>query len=127
MENKYEIEVVNFGDDYFIESEIAILTGLSLEEILIVTKGVQRHPGQWYVRAFQKLGYNCNNRFIKFDKKTQYPCMMRCKKRGVNNCWYGWIYYDGHIYDIHEGKITWAKWNALWPNFKVTSMLQVWI
>lgn len=125
--NKYEIDHINFGDGFHFQSEIAMLTGLGLDEVLSATSKESRWSGQAFVRLFQSLGYSCNNRWIKFDRNTKYPCMIRCKKPKVKSHWYGWVYYDGFIYDVYEGKITWAQWNAMWPNFKVTSMLQVWI
>ena len=125
--HKYEIEHVCF-DDYPIESEFAMLTGLELDEILKVTGKITHWSGQAFVRAFQKLGYSCNNRFIKFDKNTGYPCLMRCHKiRKKENHWYGFVYYDGYIYHVSAGKITWALWNDWYPDLKITSMLQVWI
>lgn len=130
---KYEIEVVNFeqseqdGARYWAESEIAMLTGLSLDEILQVTAGCTRYYGQWWVKTFRALGFNTNERWVKFDKKTVHPCMIRCKIPHDKNHWAGFIYYDGHVYNPDYGKLTWSKWNELWPNYRVTSMLQVWI
>lgn len=124
---KYEIELAYFPDHWF-ESEIATLTGLEFEEIYEITKNVKRWSGSQYVKVFQKLGFNCNNRFIKFDKDTPYPCIMRCSKIRVKEShWYGFIYYDGNIYIPNYGTLTWAQWNSFYPNYKVTSMLQVWI
>lgn len=130
---KYEIEIVNFEQSeqdcarYWAESEIATLTGLGLEEILQVTAGATRYYGQWFVQTFRKLGFNTNPRWVKFDKNTEHPCMMRCKIPHDKHHWAGFIYYDGHIYHPDYGKLTWAKWNECWPNYRVTSMLQVWI
>lgn len=130
---KYEIEIVNFeqseqdGDRYWAESEIATLTGLDLDTILQVTAGVTRYYGQWWVKTFRSLGFNTNRQWIKFDKNTEHPCMIRCRVPGDKYHWAGFIYYDGHIYSPDYGKLTWATWNEWWPNYKVTSMLQVWI
>jgi hypothetical protein len=127
MPEKYEIEHVRF-DGLWIESEIGMLTGLGLGDILKVTGKITHWSGQTFVRVFHQLGYNCNQRFVKFDKQTPYPCMMRCNKvRVKENCWYGFVYYDGFVYLVDEGKITWAEWNKLHPDLRVTSMLQVWI
>lgn len=123
---KYEIELVNFPDHWF-ESEIAMLTGLEFEEIRAVTRDVIRWSGSQYVRIFRKLGYNTNARFVKFDKNTPYPCMMRCKIPHDKSHWAGFVYYDGKIYHPNEGILSWAEWNAMYPNYRVTSMLQVWI
>lgn len=129
---KYEIEIVNFEEEmqdggFHSESEIATLTGLGWEDMYDITSKVKRWTGQAYIKTFRTLGFNCNTRWIKFDKNTEYPCMIRCKIPHDKHHWASWIYYDGHIYDIREGKITWAKWNSWWPNYKITSMLQVWI
>lgn len=129
---KYEIEIVNFEDhfhdgDFLLQSEFATLTGLEWEEIWDATHDVKIASGQWFIKTFRKLGFNTNTRWIKFDKQTEFPCMMRCKIPHDKKHWAGWVYYDGHVYDIREGKLTWAEWNAMWPNYKVTSMLQVWI
>lgn len=124
---KYEIEHVCFIG-HFIESEIAMLTGLNLDEILNVTKDIKIWKGSKFIEVFRNLGYNCNNRFTKFDKDTQYPCLMRSHNRyKKENYWYGFVYYDDHVYDINLGKLTWAEWNDRYPQLRVTTMLQVWI
>lgn len=124
---KYEIEHIAYPNHY-IESEIAMLTGLELEDILPISGKVTRWSGSAYVKVFQSLGYSCNPRFIKFDKQTQYPCLMRTHNQIKKEpYWYGFVYYDGFVYDINFGKITWAQWNELCPELRVTSMLQVWI
>lgn len=125
--NKYEIEHANFEGHGF-ESEISMLTGLGFDEIIKVTGKITRWSGRAFINTFQKLGYSCNQRFIKFDKNTPYPCMMRCHKiRVKESYWYGFIYYDGFVYHVDAGKITWALWNDWYPDLRVTSMLQVWI
>lgn len=130
---KYELEIVNFeqtqqdGEMYWAESEIAMLTGLDLDTIRQVTAGATRLYGQWWVETFRKLGFNTNMRWIKFDRKTEHPCMIRCKIPHDKHHWAGFIYYDDHIYHMHYGKLSWATWNEYWPNYRVTSMLQVWI
>ena len=125
---KYEIDYVRFPGKYF-ESEIAMLTGLTLEEILPVTSKIKRWSGSAFVKIFQQLGYNCNPRFKKFEKDTEYPCMMRSHNRfHKEGYWYGFVYYDGIVYDLYQDqKITWAEWNECYPHLRVTSMLQVWI
>lgn len=130
---KYELEIVNFeqtqqdGERYWFESEIAMLTGLDFDTIWEVTYCVKKWYGQMYVKIFRKLGFNTNLRWVKFDKNTEHPCMIRCKIPHNKNHWAGFVYYDGHVYHPEYGKLTWAKFNEWWPNYKVTSMLQVWI
>lgn len=124
---KYEIEHIAYQNHY-IESEIAMLTGLELEEILTVSGKVARWNGSAYVKTFRSLGYNCNPRFKKFDKETEYPCLMRTHRvRKKEKYWYGFVYYDGFVYDFYNGKMTWAEWNHIYSDLRVTSMLQVWI
>ncbi len=122
---KYEIEP-RFFEGYHFESEISTLTGLELEEILPHTKDITRWSGSTYVKLFRKLGFNCNPKFKKFDRETPYPCIMRTKKPKVKQFWYGFIYYDNKIY-IQEDVLTWEEWNAMYPNYRITSMLQVWV
>lgn len=124
---KYEIEHVAYLNHY-IESEIARLTGLELEEILVVSGKVTRWNGSAYVRTIQSLGYSCNPRFKKFNKETEYPSLMRCHRiRKKEKYWYGFVYYDGFVYDVYNGRMTWAEWNHIYTDMRVTSMLQVWI
>jgi len=123
---KYEVQLT-FLPGYSFQSEIAMLTGLEVDEIIEVTKNITTWRGSTYIQIMQQLGYSTNPRFIKFDKETTYPCLMRTRKLGEKKYWYGWVYYDGFIYDTCFGKITWAEWNEKRPNFRITSMLQVWI
>lgn len=136
--DKYEIEVVSYGDGLYNQSVISSLTGLDFEESDEAVKSVKRlcWSGQTYVQVFRKLGFNTNQRFIKFDPQTPYPCIMRCTnhKKGV---WYLFLYHQGMVYDIHgnsfhitdtnEVSILNGSYFLKWYNMKVTSMLQVWI
>lgn len=131
---KYEIEHVCYafknGEIHinFFESEIAMLTGLSLVEILPITSKIKRWSGSAYVDVFRKLGYNCNAKFKKFDKNTEYPCLMRCNEiKRTSSFWYGFVYYDGFVYCVYEGKIKLDDFLNFNSNLKITSMLQVWI
>lgn len=128
MMEKYEIEIVYFGDNFWFESAIGTLTGLPFDEIKPHTSKITRWTGQSFVKVFRQLGFNTNTRWIKFERDSKYPCMMRCRKPGVKNNWYGFVYYDGYIYIPGEKTgMSWNLWNRLYPNYKVTSMLQVWI
>lgn len=123
---KYEIDLIIH--ETYIDSEIAMLTGLELEDIQPLTSKLTSIRGKTYIEIFRKLGYSCNPRFIKFDKNSEYPCLMRTRKLKDKKYWYGFIYYDGKVYDHNYAEVlTWAKWNANYPNYRVTSMLQVWI
>lgn len=127
---KYEIEPV-FCPEHAIVSEICTLTGLPIEDVLPIAMPITRWNGKAYIETFRKLGFNCNPRFVKFDRDTHYPCLMRTRKLKVKNYWFGFVYYDGRVYvqcapfgwEVFE----WADWNACFPNYKITSMLQVWI
>jgi hypothetical protein len=127
MDHKYEIEIVNYGQHHWFDSEVAMLTGLEMDDFKHLTWPITRWTGQAYIRVFRGLGFNTNDRFVKFKRDTEHPCMMRCKIPHDKAHWAGFVYYDNHIYHPDEGKLTWAEWNAMWPNYKVTSMLQVWI
>lgn len=135
---KYEIELVFYGDGLYNQSVISSLTGLDFEDSDKAVKEVKRllWSGQTYVQVFRKLGFNTNPRFIKFDPETHYPCIMRCinHKKGV---WYLFMYHQGMVYDIHGNSFPLNDPNEVsnmngsyflkWYGMKVTSMLQVWI
>lgn len=137
---KYEIEFVNLGFDKGMASLFCTLTGLDKEEILPLMK--DRLKGSDFKRIFRKLGFNTNDRFIKFDPETKYPVVLRLqgKQKGY---WYAFAYYDGQIYDPWNNRIllldadseirklkgkyfiqkNWFYGETL----RITSMLQVWI
>lgn len=133
---RYEIEPVFWGRDRWFESEIGTLTGLPLEDILPVTSNISHWSGGTYRKVIQELGYNTNGRFMKFDKETRWPCLMRCKRHDDKSHWFGWVYHRGKIYC--EGKeyqfsdfyrnLSGQEYFS-WENkvYKITSMLQVWI
>ena len=149
MDNhKYEIENVNFGRNMHHENIIGMLTGLPLDEINVALKKldiiksvtlIKRHlydlkaKDIWYTRdylnTFHALGFNTNPRFKKFDPETEYPCIMRCKEVGTENgYWYGWVYNDGKVYDTSGQIWPFDGWIEAHKNeYRVTSMLQVWI
>lgn len=140
--NKYEIESVNFGRYMHHENIIGMLTGLPLDEINTALKKLGIIPPYpydfkskdiWntrdYLNTFHALGFNTNPRFKKFDPETKYPCIMRCKQRGEENgYWYGWVYNDNTVYDTHSQVCTFDQWIEIYKkDYRVTSMLQVWI
>lgn len=130
---KYQVEFNYMGEDCSTEAIICCLTGLDPNDISHL-KIKERFNGKWIIDVFRSLGYDTNNRFVKFDPKSEFPVIMRCvgKKKGI---WYALIYHDGIVwnpysneffnYDDHVYK---GKIKVLKPyNLKITSMLQVWI
>jgi len=110
---------------------VGILTGIPEEDILIAQKEVWRvnkykdlksWPGPAFIKMFRFLGFNTNDRFIKFDPNTDKPCIMRttCYRK---NYWFVWIYDGEHVNNTY----TLAEWKKEYKKFKITSMLQVWI
>lgn len=124
---KYEIPPCYFPDKHHL-TIIGLLTGLDLEEIQAVTSNRKIWYTRDYVHAFFKLGFNTNPRFVPFDPDTQYPCIMRCRQKPDSGYWYGWVYYDGMVYDTGNCFYTFDEWIEYFGNqYRVTSMLQVWI
>lgn len=137
---KYEIEFVNLGFDKGMASIFCSLTGLEEHEITPHIK--DRLRGSDFKRIFNKLGYNTNQRFVKFDPETEYPVVLRLqgKEKGY---WYAFVYHNGQIYDPWNNRIILLdsgsevrKLNGKYfiENFffygqtlRITSMLQVWI
>lgn len=120
--------------DYFRDEEnghheiIAILTGLPIEDIVKVSPTRDAWYGKDFINIFRSLGFNVNPRYIKFNPKTEYPCMMRFRDKTDNKvCWYSYVYYNDKVY---TGKGEWWRfdqWIKAYSNCRVTSMLQVWI
>lgn len=127
MTNKFEIPF-NYFDGKHHETIIGLLTGLTLEEIEAATPRRKFWYTRDYMHAFFKLGFNTNPRFIRFDPATEYPCIMRCQKKPDDGHWYGWVYYDNLVYHTHGYLWEFDKWIEEYSeDFRVTSMLQVWI
>lgn len=126
---KYELELVNFGGKYYMESMIATLTGLDLEDILAVRPYKDRWIGGEIAQLIRDLGYNTNLRFTKFNRNTKYPCLMRTHDRfKKNGTWYSFVYYDGMVgCNGYTEFVPWSQFNMDNPNLRVTTMLQVWI
>lgn len=126
---KYEIELVYFGPGMHHETMVGLLTGLQLDEIKAACPKNDSWYTRTYIEVFHKLGFSTNPRFKKFDPETQYPVIMRCKEVGKENGhWYGWIYYDGWVYSSYCTVETFDEWIEYYgKDYRVTSMLQVWI
>ena len=126
---KYELELVDFGEKYYMESMIATLTGLDLEDILAVRPHTERWRGGEIPQLIRDSGFNTNPRFTKFDRATEFPCLMRSHDRFKNSGnWYGFVYYDGMVGgNGYTEFVSWAQFNMDNPNLRVTAMLQVWI
>ena len=124
---KYEIDWPrNDCVENYHHHTIAMLTGLPIEEI----KAKAPDRGLWhtrdYIKTFRDLGFNCNDRFIKFDPNTPYPCIMRYTTPEDKNHWYSEVYYDGLVYSWNNCSDL-TSFKILNPELKITSMLQVWI
>lgn len=126
---KYELDYHRYhpNDSYL---WIAILTGLPFNEIIpaCLKTGKRDHwNGKRFIETFRLLGFNVNPRFIKFDPETEYPVIMRCQPKYKSSFWYGWIYYDGYIYESNK-KYKFESWiEQFGERYRATSMLQVWI
>lgn len=137
---KYELEHV-WWPEHGHESMIGTLTGLPLEDILKVTsKMPEAWSGQMYIKVLRKLGFNTNNRFVKFDPETPYPCIIRMKSHNPKDPnWYAAVYNDGTLYNQDQerdferemrhvlGKYFTKTWQVDNIILRVSSMLQVWI
>jgi len=101
---------------------IKILTGLSWEEIKLASPDKDAWHGRDFISTATKLGFNTSERFIKFDKNTDKPCIMRTKS-DIKGYWWAWI-YDG---ELVNNCWTFEEWQAEYPELKATSMPQIWI
>ena len=134
----YEIEVLDYGKDFWHESTLSTLTGLPFDEVhnTVLKMNKKCWGGQLYIKAFQSLGFNTNLRFVKFDKDTPYPCILRCCNH-TKGYWYLFYYNAGIVYDAagysfsldDPTQVRQTKGSYFLKNYgmKVTSMLQVWI
>lgn len=128
MSEKYELEEIReFRGEYYLHAYVSILTGLSYDEISPHIE--RRMTGSKFRRAFNKLGFNTNHRFIAFDPETQYPALIKCHLRGETKHWYPFVYYDNKVYAPDHGGVYDSLDSFLINNkdFRITSMLQVWI
>lgn len=111
---------------------VAVLTGLEIDDIKEVNievcrvNGISRYKtawgGQHFIKLFRALGFNTNDRFVKFDPNTDKPCIIRTTsfQKGY---WYAFI-FDGKLVD---NIWTLEQFHVRWKKLKITSMLQVWI
>lgn len=124
---KYELDWTRYYPDNGHYTIIAILTGLPLEDIKKASPSKRAWGGQTYVYVFKKLGFNSNNRFIKFNPETEYPCLMRFKRTDIKEpYWYGCVYYDNIVY-MGNCRVKFSDFLNNNTNIRITSMLQVWI
>lgn len=131
----YEIEHIFLGRNRSMTNLYCTLTGLEPEEVEPLIK--QRMGGQMFISIFRELGYNTNDRFIKFDRNTPYPIVLRCcnHEKGV---WFPFVYHQGIIFDVcynrfiniddkNQVRCMNGKYFLIDYGMRVTSMLQVWI
>ena len=127
MNEKYELDYGRSEENGHHE-EIAILTGHSIEDIIAASSLKSIWHTSDYILAFQKLGFNCDTRFVKFDPKTDKPCMMRFTRKDIkDNYWYSHVYYNDKVY---FGRGEWCRFDdfrELNPEIRITSMLRVWL
>jgi len=108
-------------------THIAILTGLDIEEIEKVSPKKDCWGGQSFVNVFRELGFNCNNRWVKFDPNTDLPCLIRFKSNVIKEpYWYLHVYYKNIVY-MGNSRLPFDQWIENNSNYRITSMLQVWI
>ena len=126
ISEKYELDWTRTHDNHH-HQIIAVLTSLSIEEIISASPKSNKWHGRDYVKTFYKLGFNTSERFVKFDPSTDKPCMIRAVEiDNERSGWYSWAYYDNCIVD--DGvQYSLGLWTRYFPQLKITSMLQVWI
>lgn len=130
----YEIELVTASSQHdFHESLLATITGLPKHEIFERLPEHLQVANSWrghsFVEVARLLGYNCNRRFIEFDAKTPWPCILRCQVPTIKNGWWALAYANGKVYSVYEWPhVQWfddfMRYN---PELKITSMLQIWM
>jgi hypothetical protein len=125
---KYELDWTRYYSDNGFHTLIAILTGLPIEEIVAACPDRDRWHGRDFRETLNKLGFNTNVRFKKFDPETSYPCIMRFKLRGKSEqgTWYCFAYYDGEV-QMGNSSCSLKEWEQMYRRYRITSMLQVWI
>lgn len=78
----YEIELVpsKTNNDYLL-ALMATVTGLPKHEIFEYLPPALQIPHGWsgtsFIDVVRLLGYNCTRRFIPFDARTPWPCLLR--------------------------------------------------
>lgn len=128
MAPKYELDANAYHPENSHYTLIKILTGLEFDDIASACLVAGSWRGSVFINVFRTLGFNVNPRFKKFDKDTQYPCLMRFKRTDVNESWwYVYAYYDGKVYLGANVVYTLDEFLKQYPHIKITSMLQVWI
>lgn len=122
---KYELDAGRWYE-HSIHTEIAILTGLPIEEITEAATAGDRWAPRDFVKTFAKLGFNTSERFIKFDPQTDKPCIIRMPDPKDKSHWYGAVYYNGWVYTGKSQRYS-LKVFLEGQGLRATSMLQVWI
>ncbi|MDN5283897.1 MAG: hypothetical protein JWR38_171 [Mucilaginibacter sp.] len=129
MDHKYELEdKCDLRPEYGMHALFSILTGLPYNDIDIYFKPGKRLYGRDIIQILQRMRFNINPGFIKFDRATVYPCLLRCTKANSKRYQY-FVYYDDKVYAPHQGgTYAYQDWFAEQnDDYKIHSMLQVWV
>jgi hypothetical protein len=118
-----EITVAPYSP-YYCHAIISIITGYDLEEIREHKPAGERFFTRDFKRIIAELGFNCAQRFTKFDPATTHASILRCYDTTLEDRkgWLPLVYYDGIIYDPVSGKFPLARLN---PDYVITSYLPV--
>ena len=110
---------------------LCMLLGLPAEMVTEVLSINKKHFISKEIKdAIVTLGYN-HSGFVKFDRTTENPCILRCKDlRSKDNSWFAFVYKDGLVYcpqwvfpfdiEYFENEYSWRM------EIKTTTMLKVW-
>jgi len=132
----YEVELSmsNGGGNDYLVALLATCTGLPKEEIVGKLPADLQKTGRWpgtsFIKMVRLLGYNCNRRFIEFNARTPWPCILRCQKPTIKGGWWALVYANGQVYDPYS---TWCSvqylddFVRLNPEARITSMLEIWM
>lgn len=128
QKNKWEIKFVN-NPYYYNRRLVIMITGYSFQEVTDVTGQAERWYSRKFKESFRALGFNCSERFIKFDPDTERPAILRSVSSlpEESGGWFASVYYDGKVYVPGTGIFTLQEHTEQFPHLKNSSMLEVWI
>lgn len=123
---KWELDFVN-NPCHYLQRLVAMISGYYIQEVIEVISKDDGWRAKDFIQTFNKLGYQCDERFNKFKPDVDSPVLLRAKIFNDPSHWFVCVYCQGRCYIPGDGIYSIEEFENKYHDLKITSMLRVFL